>query len=540
VPAAARPPLGLPVLGGAALISVAILVVYFPSLGGRFIMDDLLLITENPLIRASDGLSRFWFTTEPIDYWPVTNTSFWLEWRLWGAEPTGYHVTNVILHALNALLIWAILAELLIPGAFLAALLFALHPVNVESVAWIAQRKGLLAMLFSLLSIVCYLRAERRTGHASRDGTTATRWYWTSLMLFLLAMLSKSSVAILPVILLSMVWWQRPLRATDLARTAPFFFVAVVLVAVTAWFQARGMHDQVDNAGVIERVLGAGAVVWFYLYKALMPLRLAFIYPQWDIRPDHVAWWLPLLAGLAVTGVCWRYRKSWSRPLLFAWGFFCVSLVPVMGLSRSTFMEFSLVADHYQYIALIAVVALAAGSWSRWQRRARGPVRGAANALAVAVAMLFAFLTWRQSGLYSDSITLYQASLRSSPDAWMAHNNLGAELFDAGRLSEAMEHDRRALELKPDYAEAHTNLANVLAATKRIPQAIEHYREALRLKPNYVEAHNGLGSALAYTGRIEEGIEHLEKAVRLKPDFAAARQNLEVAHGLQRNAASPP
>jgi len=518
---------------GAAIIGIATLLAYIPSLDGRFILDDIILLTENPLIHAPDGLYRFWFTTEPIDYWPVFNTTFWLEWRLWGTNPTGYHITNILLHVINALLIWAVLKALSIPGGFVAALLFALHPVNVESVAWISQRKGLLATLFFLLSILCYLRTERRDGRGDDDHTA--RWYALSLALFVLAMLSKGSVAVLPVLLLGIVWWRRPLTGGDLARTAPFFAVAAALVGVTIWFQARGGHETAETPALIERLLGAGAVVWFYLYKAVAPFRLAFIYPQWDIQPANLAWWLPSIIALGVTAMLWWYRSSWSRPLLFAWGFFCVALAPVMGISRVTFMEFSLVADHYPYIALIAVVALAAAAWKTWRERAGGSTRRAADALAVAVVLLLAVLTWRQSGLYADSITLYRASLESSPTASMAHNNLSAEFFDAGQVSEAMEHARRALELKPDYAEAHNNLGNALSQAERIPEAIEHYRRALELKPTYVRAHNNLGSALAFTGHIEEGIVHFQEALRLDPDYDEARTNLDVALGLRRN-----
>jgi hypothetical protein len=265
VPKGPLPPaVSFGVLVGAAFIIVATFVAYFPSLRGGFILDDIMLLTENRLIKASDGLYRFWCTTEPTDYWPVSNSSLWLEWRLWGMQPTGYHVTNLILHIVDALLIWTILGDLLIPGAFLAALLFALHPVNVESVAWISQRKGLLAMLFFLLSILWYLKAERQFGPQSRPWPRpANRWYWLSLAAFLLAMLSKGSVAVLPALLVGIVWWKRPVTRQDAVRTAPYFLVAVVLVGVNVWFQARGAEAQIERAGFFERLLGAGAVVWF-------------------------------------------------------------------------------------------------------------------------------------------------------------------------------------------------------------------------------------------------------------------------------------
>ncbi len=229
--------LHLRVLAGVALIVLAAFLAYFPALSGGFIWDDNTLLTDNQIIRASDGLWRFWFTAKVTDYWPMTNTTFWIEWRLWGMNSTGYHVTNLTLHIVEALLIWIILRKLSIPGAFLAAMIFAVHPVNVESVAWIAQRKNLMAMLFFLLSILFYLRqffsscsdnAQRSRHTPCADtahgvsGLLIGRWYWLSLAAFVLAMLSKGSVAVLPVLLLGMVWWQRPLTSRDLVRTRLF------------------------------------------------------------------------------------------------------------------------------------------------------------------------------------------------------------------------------------------------------------------------------------------------------------------------------
>ena len=303
-------------------------------------------------------------------------------------RPAGYHVTNLILHAAEALLIWVILRKLSIPGAFLAAAIFAVHPVNVESVAWIAQRKNTMAMLFFLLSILWYLKTvipaasvgmpqvrshggpwERETFSSFiRHPSSLYFWYWLSLTAFVLAMLSKGSVVVLPVLLLGIIWWLRPVTIRDMLRTAPFFAVAAALAAVNVWFQTHGSGEVLRTASFTERLLGAGGVVWFYLYKALLPLDLDFVYPQWHIKAGNPLWWLPLLAAFAVTAVLWRYRTSWSRPLLFAWGFFCVALAPVMGFTDVGFMKYSLVADHYQHIAVIGLIALAAAGWSAWFR----------------------------------------------------------------------------------------------------------------------------------------------------------------------------
>ncbi len=233
VPSALR----LSVMAGTVLIVVAVFIAYFPSISGGFILDDDLYVTNNKIITASDGLYRFWCTTKSVDYWPMSNTTLWTEWRLWGMNPTGYHITNLILHIADALLIWIILRKLSIPGAFLAAMVFAVHPVNVESVAWISQRKNTMSMLFFLLSILCYLKyllpsksddihsirhttcsgleheAGGFSGHTDSAhgvcGLPANRWYWLSLAAFTLSMLSKGSVMVLPVLILGIIWWLR-------------------------------------------------------------------------------------------------------------------------------------------------------------------------------------------------------------------------------------------------------------------------------------------------------------------------------------------
>jgi tetratricopeptide (TPR) repeat protein len=546
----------LSVPAGVAIIAVLVFVAYLPALNGGFILDDDVLLTKNPSIKAPDGLFQFWCTTEPYDYWPATNTALWIEWRIWAMNSAGYHVTNLILHVVESLLIWIILRKLSVPGAFLAAVIFALHPVNVESAAWIAQRKNMMSLLFFLLSILWYIKAHMPTasvGMAPGAGMAYARshggpwerektyssfilhpssfhfWYWLSLAAFVLAMLSKGSAAILPILLLAIVWWLRLLCKRELLRVVPFFVVAAVLTGVNLWFQSHGEEVIVRNADFTERVLGAGAVVWFYLYKAILPFDLAFIYPQWQIEHGNPLWWLPLVGALAVTAVLWRYRKSWSRPLLFAWGFFCAALVPVMGFTDVGFMKYSLVADHYQHIAIIGVIALAAASWSVWWRRARGGERRAATVVAVMVAGTLAFLTYRQSEIYRDNITLYTATLEKNPNCWMAQNNLGNVLIQAGRPRDAIEHCQRALELNFNYAKAHYNLGTALKAIGQYQQAIDHYEQALKLEPDYAEVHYNYGNIFIHEGQPLEAIEHYRHALQSKPNFTEAHNNLGIA-----------
>ena len=532
------PPIGVPL--GVMLIVIAVFLAYIPCLNGRFVLDDDVLLTDNPLIQATDGPYRFWCTTEAMDFWPATSTTLWIEWRLWKSNPTGYHVTNLILHVAESLLIWIILRRLTIPGAFFAALLFAVHPVNVESVAWISQRKNIMAMLFFLLSILWYIKADMPTaslGMAPAEQCPARcppstahvfLCYWLSLAAFVLAMLGKGSAAVLPVLLLGIVWWLRPLEKRDLARISPFFVVAAVLAGVNVWFQSHGTEIVTRSADFAERLLGAGCVVWFYLYKAILPVDLAFVYQQWRIEVANPLWWMPLFAALAVTAALWWYRQGWSRPLFFAWGFFCVALALVMGFTDVGFMQYSLVADHYQHIAIIAVIALLSAFWSVWRRHTRGKSRWAANVAAVIAVGSLALLASEQSANYRDAVTLYSTTLQKNPACWMAHNNLGGMLARAGLLQDALEHYEQALRLRPDYPEAHNNLGSLMSDTGHLPEAIEHYEKAIQLKPDYADARNNLGNALTDLGRTREAIEQFQQALRTNPNHPDAHNNLGV------------
>lgn len=513
-------------MAGAALLVLATSFAYAPALNGGFILDDDRILTENPLIRDAAGICKFWFTTQAIDYWPMTNTSLWLEWRLWGMTASGYHVTNIVLHIVETFLLWAILRRLAIPGAFVAALLFAVHPVNVQSVAWITQRKNLMAMLFLLLSTLGYLKSEAPAAEPPSPRRTDP-WYWLSLVAFVLAMLSKASVAVLPILLLVIVGWSRPLTRRDSIRVAPFLLVSAALVPVNIWFQARAVTFAVRDITLVERLLGAAGVVWFYLAKALLPIDLAFVYPRWHVDPERVEWWIPLLAAVAVTAVLWRYRHRWGRPVLFAWAYFCVALAPVMGFTSPVFMvEQSLVADHYQHIALIGVVVLVAAGWATWRKRCRRSNRRWVDAAAAAAAGTLAVLTWQQSTLYRDNVTLFRATVAQNPDSALAHNNAGVALLQAGRLQEGKGHIEEALRLRPDYAGAYNNLGGALVQAGQREEALAQFRHALRLQPKHFGAQGNLGATLLEMGRLQEAIEHSAEALRLQPDFPEAHCTL--------------
>jgi hypothetical protein len=487
----------------AFVLAILTVLVYFPALSGQFLFDDYALLIEGPLIKVSDGLYRIWFTTQAADYWPITNTTFWIEWRLWAESPVGYHLTNLILHIADCLLLWLVLRRIGIPGAFLGALLFALHPVNVESVAWIAQRKNVLAMFFFLLSVLWYFKETERV------------WYWLSLAAFAAAMLSKGSVAIEPPLLLLVAWWLKgKIQWKDLLRSLPLFVIGGVLTLVDIWFQKHGSGEQFRSATPLQRILGAGTVVWFYLYKALLPIDLSFVYPQWNIDIGELRWWLGLIACIVVTGVLiWQRKTRWGRVLLMVWLFFCISLLPVMGFTDVGYMQYSLVADHYLHISLIALVALIGALLSLWAQRQKT----FANVTAIALIVACASLSLTRTRLFGDRIRLYEDTIAKNPDSYMAHNNLGTALVSDDKLPQAIEH-----------------LGVQFARTGHLPEAKSELEESIRLNPDYAESHNDYGNILRNMGQLDEAMTQFHEATRLDPAFSQAYANLAVGYAQMR------
>lgn len=514
-----------------AVIVLAVALSYLPTLRAGFVFDDWILLVQNPLILAADGLHRIWLTTQAPDYYPVTWTFWWLEWRLWGANPLGYHVVNVLMHAVNAVLLVQVLRRLDIRHAWLTGLIFAVHPVNVAAVAWVSEQKTTLSMLFFLTTAMAYLRFRRSGGW---------RWYAISIVCYLLSLLAKPTAVMWPVVLLGLAWWKQwRLTHRDLAFCLPYIAISLVIAPVTVWFQAvRVLEGQPARAeGFLARLAGAGWVAWFYGVKALLPVRLCMIYPKWEIDPSSALVYLPGLLLIAVLFYFWSNRHTWGRDALAGAGYFLLMLFPVLGFFDQGFYRYSLVADHWQYAAIPGLIALVVGGIASvvasWPRSC-GPTMRVGGALVV---VGLGVLTWNQSRVYFDDETLWRDNIAKNPTAWLAYYNLGTTLAKQGRVPEATASYQAALRIKPDYADALNNLAMLVNDEGRVDEAVGYWRSAIHYQPDHVESLNNLGAAYARQGDLRHATLYLTLVLILKPEDVDAHMNLGTVYLNQRRPA---
>lgn len=543
----------------ALLLLTAIALVYGPALQGGFVWDDHAILLQNRLIREPGGLARIWFSTQPTDYFPLTWTLLWFEWRIFGETPWGYHLFNLALHACNALLVRRVLRRLRVPLAWFAAVLFALHPVNVTSAAWISEHKNTLSTLFFLLAADRFLSflhhrtdiAARNHGlSASADAAGAARKaYALTLVLFTLALLAKTAVVVLPPLLLLTLWWRGKLDKRRVLETAPFFALALLFGLVTVWFQQHNAiaNDIPRTDAFLSRMATAGKAVWFYLGKALVPVNLSFIYPRWELParlPRDLAPGLAL-AALLFGAARLRTRESRSlvfglgatrlkpgagltrasRALVFGLGCFVCCLLPVLGFFNMYFMQFALVADHWQYLATIPIMGLLAAGLAHAAAHLRKPHRLTLPVAALTIG-LFAVQSHIRAGIFADEIRLWRDTIQHNPSSFMPRNNLGIALLARNRCAEAACQFSEALQLKPDYWLAHYNLGNTYLKWDDPARAVRHYSEALRLEPRHGASLNNMGYAHARLDNPSGAAAFYSRALVLYPHYATAHSNL--------------
>jgi protein O-mannosyl-transferase len=549
----------------ALLVMVALVMVYWPALHGDFVWDDDTHISANQTLRSAKGLWQIWFQPgATCQYYPLSFTGFWLGYHLWGLNPLGYHLVTVVLHGMVSVLLWQVLKRLEVRGAWLAGAIFALHPVNVMSVAWMTELKNTLSGALVLGAAWAYLRFAGLGVYGKTTMPPGTDWRQglLSLSLFLLAMFAKTAVSFLPVTLLLLVWWKRERILWRLMwPLLAMFGIAVGMGLLTLHVEhLQGATGDEFRMGLWDRLLVSGRSFWFYLGKLFFPYPLTFIYERWKI--DAGVWWqyaYPLATTGLLGGLWWWRKRTGKGPLVALLHFYLTTSMLVL-IQVIYMMRYSFVTDHWQYFGGMSVFAVAAAGIAGGLRRLGMWAKPSGTALLTGLLLVLALLSWRQCAMYANAETFWQTTLRRNPNCPMAHynlglayfqqgrlddaiaqyqkvlqidpletdalNNLGSAYLQKGRLDEAVAHYQKALAIKPDSAETHYNLGNALFQQGRTDQAMAQYQMALAIKPDSAEAHYNLGNAFLQQGQMDQAMAQYQNALALKPDYAEAHNNL--------------
>ena len=503
-------------LFGIVLVGVTVLT-YQPAWNGTPLLDDADHLITDPELRSFRGLISLWIAPPPThQYHPLLDTVFWIGDKLWGQSMLGYHLVSISLHAVSALLLLRILRRFEIPGAWIAAAIFALHPVQVESVAWIVELKNTLSGIFFFGCILTYLNFD--------ENHNRTRSYIIVLVLFSLGMMAKPILATLPAVILIVLWWKRGKLEwkTDVPPLVPFIVLGIVAGLFSLWMEREfsGAEREVTELSILQRLLVAGRAFWFYLGKIFWPSNLSFMYPRWRVNSSE--WWQYLfpVAALFVFAVAWRLRTRWRAPLAGLL-FFVATLVPLLGFFNVSFFRFSFVADHFQYLPIIGIITpVSAGAvlllnrFGRWQQ-------WLGYGFCLALLVTLTGLSWMHSHLFRDSATCYRAVVERNPGSWAAQINLGFDALARQSWEEAADHFQKVLETNSDHPpaakRAYLALSGILLTTGRTDEAITHIEKALQIDPNYAGAHANLAQVFLRTGRTRQAIAEYRRALKIAP-----------------------
>jgi protein O-mannosyl-transferase len=523
----------VPAAGAALLVALVVAIVFLPALDNGFVnWDDDVNITDNPNFRGFSAAHLRWMFTTTLmgHYIPLTWLTLALDHAVWGMNPRGYHLTSVVLHALNAALVFLVARRLLGGASFLlapavAALAFGLHPLRAESVAWVTERRDVLSGLFVLLALLAYLRAVDGPGPAHE------RWLTVSLLLYLASLLSKAITMTFPVVLLVLDAY--PLGRRALREKARFFalgalgagmaFVSIHTMSVTTW----------ETYGPGARVAVSMFGLAFYVWHTLLPLRLSPLYempPALDPLAGTFLLGAAAVLGLTVAAIWLRRRAPWFSA---AWAAYVVMVLPVAGPVHT---GLELAHDRYTYLsclpwALLAGAAVRALSAARRRARISGPVFAAAIGAVALVLSGWGYLSREQARIWRSSEALWEAAVEIDPRCSVCRSNLGRAYLDGGRLDAAEQELRAAIELRPQRANPHNSLGVVLYREGRLADAAREFMVAAQLKPGFAMPFNNLGVLQARMGALEDARQSFETAVRLAPDYAEARDNLARVRG---------
>jgi tetratricopeptide (TPR) repeat protein len=509
------------------ILMLAVILAYMPVWQAGFIWDDSVVLTANPCIVGPLGLKEIW-TTSAADICPLTLTTFWIEHALWGLGPLPYHLVNLLLHGASAVLLWRVLRGLRVQGAWLGAALWALHPVAVESVAWITEMKNTESSLFFLLTILFFVRWLRAKELGRRSGGS---WNYALTLLFAaLAMASKSSAVILPVVLCLCAWWmEHRWNWRNLARVAPIFLMSIAASALSIWTQGLQLATVTDPQWVRtwpERPATAGSALWFYLGKLLWPHPLITIYPRWQIDAGQWVSYLPLLAVIVILSIFWFKRELWSRAWFFAFAYFMAALLPALGLIDNFIFSFSLVFDHLQYLASMGPLALAGAGLARFSDIVIPKRPLLQSGLCAGLLLFLGMASWQRTGVYESQETLWTDTLAKNPNCWVGQYNLGIVFLQKGQVDKALEDFQNAVEINPNYLEAHSNLGLALLQEGQMDEAVAHFKKASEIAPNSLTTHYNLGVALFKNGELDEAVAQYRKALEINPNSLETHYNL--------------
>jgi tetratricopeptide (TPR) repeat protein len=512
------------------ILILFVIAAYTPVWKAGFVWDDSLILTSNPCIVGPLGFKEIW-TTSAADICPLTLTTFWAEHALWGLNPLPYHLVNVLLQGLSAVVLWRVLRSLRIQGAWLGAALWALHPVAVESVAWITEMKNTESGLFFLLSILFFVRW---LGTKDLDTQSGAGWnYAFSLLFAALAMAAKSSTVILPVVLCLCAWWiEGRWHWRNLVRTIPLFLMAIAAGALSIWTQglelAKVSGPQLTRTWP-ERLAAAGEAVWFYLGKLLWPHPLSANYPRWQIDAGQWVSYLPLLAVIVILAILWLRGRSGgagSRACFFAFAYFVVGLLPALGLIDTYIFRYSLVFDHFQYLASIGPLALAGTALVRLSDFIIPKKPWLQSTLCACLLLIVGMASWQRTGVFKTEEALWTDTLAKNPRSWGGHIGLGNACIQKGQVDDAVAHYLKALQITPSSAEAHTNLGVALLQRGEVDDAVAQCQKALAINPNFAQALTNLGVVLFQKGQVDDAVAQYQKALEINLNSAVAHYNL--------------
>jgi Tfp pilus assembly protein PilF len=547
----------------AAIIVLAGLWIYSPSYHGDWLWDDDQLLTQNLTVQhrvspdptvppdSLRSLAKLWFNPDGADYFPLSYTALWAQWPFFGLRSTGYHVTTILLHITGALLVWALLARMRIPGAWLAALVFVIHPVCVESVAWVSETKNTLSLPLFLLACLCWVGQDEQP-----DAAKQRRLYVASIVFFLLAMFAKTSVVAFPVLTLLYAWWKRDaVTKRDVILALPLFAISIVLGLVTMsyqWSRAIGQEkiivgDLFSVGGFASRMAVAGMAILHYLASIVWPVNLLPIYPRWEVDPPKA--WMFLAWPVIAAGVWWMWRNReavfpprWGRHALFACGFFLLMVAPVLGFVTISYMRITWVADHFIYLPMVGILALLCAGATLLFGRAQEAAKPTFLVGGGLVLTAFALLAFRLAIAWMDEDHMWEYTLRHNFEAWQAHNRLGAKKFSRGDIEGAHFHFQNSTRLRPDLGETHNNLGTTLsaraqmfaqrgdqaAAKREMDAAIEQFAEACRVTPHVTAIRVNLANGLAAAGRFAEAADKFKELLDREPNNPALINNYGV------------